>query len=306
MVATGRKRPQFTILRGEKPESPAVLLKGKFSTSFRPISAFLSRRNAFEVDSGPWFSEERKISRDFAMRVLEVVPELKALDRNVILMTGLPTCLGVGENPESLPSDSELLLAYLSGFKGEEKTARWGLIGILVLLDRMEEQARDSAEFSSAALGVFQHIRAKIDTYVKVSQLSATRSPIPDEITADDLIDENSGVHQSWFVRLLDGLAVSFAYHRNFDLDVFETLTLDWRDIPSSMAYNSAGAVFSRIEAENSTFMRNVIRRISQFNHGELQDGSQGMRWLEAFRLSISNPGDSPLPQDFNGSTTFP
>jgi hypothetical protein len=290
----GAKKPEKLVqLRGPRASCGPSLLRTRFKSFFGPIVSFLDRpnpydRNGEKDEKRHWYTHEGVISRKFALDVMGIIPELKSGDFLVLRQFGLSPAL---LNNDASPANVQTVLA---GHMGHEKSPRWGLMGMIVLLEQMGKESKDAPDqYHRAVLEFFRYMRKRVDSYVRACR-AVEQSGDASNITAtnDDLFDPATGVPLRYLVHMIDGVVINFAYDTDFDARIFEIMSLEWARIPNSMGSQYAPKLFADLDSGSDTaFGRNVARRLRILSTDT--SDTIGRQWMEAFNVADPNNAGS-------------
>ncbi|MFH1394392.1 MAG: hypothetical protein ABII71_04695 [Candidatus Micrarchaeota archaeon] len=294
MVVVGEKgnvsKARISVLRRARPIPEHSLLLTKFKDHFNPIVSFLNEPNPFDrLDKEKrhlWFTHEYFISRKFALNVMELFPGLKSGDFLLLREFGLsPAVLKKDPSPANVQN-------VLAGHMSHERSPRWGLMGILILLDQMGKMPEAAPEeHHRAVLEFFRYMRKRVEPYVRACQtLQQTGNARYFDSSNEYLFDPHTGVPLRYLVHMIDGVVLNFAYDPDFDPETFELMSLEWARIPNSMGFNNAPTLFAEADS-GSAFGRNVARRLRSLNKAGTMD-TVGREWMKAFDIAAPKDAD--------------
>jgi hypothetical protein len=269
-----------------KKEHPdTTFLKKRFPRYINPIISFLNKRNpfSFKSDFRKWATYERFITREFSREVINMIPSLKSEDPAEMKRLGI---LGLLENDMSVPNVTNLI----SGFCGHEKSPRWGLLGMIMLMEDTRNLAgRD--EFERAVFGLFKYLDSMIGPVRKTfseSGLDISNQNIP------LVMHEDGNYPLGYLVHIIDGYVINFAYHTSFDHDTFAKMSLEWSRIPGSIGSRYPDGFFDGAP-DDSAFSRTLSSRILEMNNSGMLDERSG-EWLRTFT-------NTPVPKNPNNES---
>ncbi len=266
----------FRKLRRKKEHPDTSFLRGRFPTVFSPISRFLNKKNPFDSkdDFIEWANHERFITKQLARDTIRTIPELASGNPDSLKRCGVP--------PKLLNNDlsEESVIGFLSGYTGYERSPRWGLMAMIVLIEHSENLASNHKEFDRAVYGFFKYLDGRIEKLKRAYREAGAQNG-PEGIAIPELPDEITGIPLDHFTHIIDGYLINFAYHTTLDPGVFEQMSLEWSRIPGSIGSRYPEGFFDKAE-ENCAFKRTMAERIRDIDNSSYVT-SKGMEWLRIF-----------------------
>jgi len=293
LVVVGQKRGTKVVHMAEvkAAKSTLTLLKTRFCRYFLPIDSFLNEPNPFDRQKSKkvWLSHEKFITGKFAERVMRIFPALRSRNPDLIAQVGIsPRMLVNDPSPENVRS-------ILMGYQGYGDSPRWGLLGIVLLLEHIERLSETPEQFHSAMQGFFKYMRDRLSSYIRAYQIiENSDNPSKSGVTMADFIDSRSGVPLSHLVVLTDLFMLTMAYHPGFNPKTYASMADEWADIPNSYGQLVSPRLF---DADGQVIGGNILETLRALRHEEQLD-SNARSILESSRRIGAVPSIKAPPTE--------